>query len=104
MRMGRAKTSSMSAGRDRSTREQDETLLAIRDEFITLAQLLKMTGIVGTGGEAKYYLAETSVRVNGEPEQRRGRKLYPGDLVEPPGTTPVRLILKSDPDKKPNVD
>ena len=41
---------------------------------ITLAQLLKVAGILGTGGEAKYYLMETPVLVNGEPEQRRGKQ------------------------------
>jgi ribosome-associated protein len=37
---------------------------------------------VGGGGEAKALLAEGIVRVNGEPEARRGRQLHPGDSVE----------------------
>ncbi|GAK11983.1 S4 domain-containing protein YaaA [Geomicrobium sp. JCM 19039] len=56
--------------------------VTIQTEYITLGQLLKQGGVVGTGGMVKMILAEYDVRVNGEPEERRGRKLYPGDLVE----------------------
>jgi len=69
----------------------DEQHVAVKGDHITLGQLLKMAGIIGTGGEAKYYLSETIVQVNGEPEQRRGRKLRPGDLVIAPNAPPVRL-------------
>ena len=44
----------------------------IRGEMIRLGELLKLAGVVGTGGEAKYLLASTEVRVNGELESRRG--------------------------------
>lgn len=54
---------------------------AISMEYITLGQLLKETGIIDTGGMAKWFLAEHEVFVNGELENRRGRKLYPGDEV-----------------------
>ena len=50
-----------------------------------------MVGVIGTGGEAKYYLAMTNVLVNGEPEARRGKKLRPGDLVTAPGIAPIRI-------------
>ena len=54
-----------------------------KDEpFITLGILLKITGIIDTGGQAKYFLAENKVLVNGEEDNRRGRKLYHGDVVE----------------------
>lgn len=53
----------------------------IRGEMIRLGQLLKLADIVGGGGEVKLYLAESQVTVNGEPEQRRGRQLHPGDVV-----------------------
>lgn len=53
----------------------------INGEYIKLEQFLKMANIVSTGGEAKYYLMENKVLVNGEEENRRGRKLYPGDIV-----------------------
>ena len=53
----------------------------IRGEMIRLGELLKLAGVVGTGGEAKLLLASTEVRVNGELESRRGRQLHPGDEV-----------------------
>jgi ribosome-associated protein len=55
--------------------------IAIRGDTIRLGQLLKLAGIVGAGGELKAFLAEADVRVNGEPENRRGRQLHPGDAV-----------------------
>lgn len=48
---------------------------------IRLGQLLKLAGLVDTGGEAKHALAEGAVTVNGEVEQRRGRQLEAGDVV-----------------------
>ncbi len=53
----------------------------LRGEHVTLASLLKATGIATSGGAAKLLLAEGGVRVNGEPESRRGRKLRAGDEV-----------------------
>ena len=54
-----------------------------KDEpFITLGILLKITGVIDTGGQAKYFLAENKVLVNGEEDNRRGRKLYHGDVIE----------------------
>lgn len=49
--------------------------------YITLSQFLKKTGIAATGGQAKYLVKELDITVNGEKEDRRGRKLYPGDEV-----------------------
>ena len=49
---------------------------------ITLGQALKAANIVGTGGEAKIVIQGGEVRVNGEVETRRGRKLEKGDVVE----------------------
>lgn len=54
----------------------------ITTEYITLAQFLKLSGIVSNGGEAKFFLLENEVIVNHELENRRGRKLYPGYFVE----------------------
>lgn len=73
----------------------DQTFV-VRGDHVTLGQLLKIVGIIDTGGEAKLYLAETAVLVNGEPEQRRGRKLRPGDRVQAPGAPAVRLIAEPD--------
>lgn len=55
--------------------------IQIKDEYITLGQLLKLADIVSSGGEVKFYLSEHTPHVNGEAETRRGRKLYPGDIV-----------------------
>ena len=55
--------------------------IPIRGEMIRLGELLKLAGVVATGGEAKALLASTEVLVNGEPEPRRGRQLHPGDEV-----------------------
>ncbi len=49
---------------------------------ITLGQALKTANVVGTGGEAKVLIQAGEVKVNGEIETRRGRKLRRGDIVE----------------------
>ena len=49
---------------------------------ITLGQALKAANIIATGGEAKILIQGGEVRVNGEIETRRGRKLHEGDVVE----------------------
>ncbi len=54
----------------------------LTDNFMTLTQLLKEAGIVGSGGQVKWYLQETPVKLNGVTENRRGKKLYPNDVVE----------------------
>lgn len=56
--------------------------IKIHSEYITLGQLIKYLGIVNTGGEIKVFLSENSVFVNEMPENRRGKKLYPGDFVQ----------------------
>jgi len=53
----------------------------ITTDYIKLDSFLKGVNVVGSGGEAKIIIAEGQVRVNGETEMRRGRKLYPGDRV-----------------------
>ena len=53
----------------------------IRGHTIRLGQLLKLAGVAGSGADAKALLAAGGVSVNGEPEQRRGRQLHPGDVV-----------------------
>lgn len=66
------------------------TPFALRGEHITLDALLKATGLAGSGGEAKLRIQGGEVRVNGEPELRRGRKLRAGDEVVL-GTARVQL-------------
>ncbi len=53
----------------------------LRGEHITLDALLKASGLASSGGAAKALIAGGGVRVNGEPEGRRGRKLRVGDVV-----------------------
>lgn len=55
---------------------------ALNKEFITLGQLLKEVGIISTGGQAKYFLQENEVFFNGEPENRRGKKIRVDDEVK----------------------
>ncbi|HEY2636334.1 MAG TPA: RNA-binding S4 domain-containing protein [Solirubrobacteraceae bacterium] len=59
----------------------DAREISIRGETIRLGQLLKVAGLIDAGGEARAYLAEHEVLVNGEAEDRRGRQLHPGDEV-----------------------
>ena len=61
--------------------EKEKRTVKITTEYITLGQLLKLAQIIQNGGQAKSYLAENEVLVNGEPDQRRGRKLRPCDEI-----------------------
>lgn len=54
----------------------------IKDEFIKLGQLLKLASFVSSGVEAKMVIQDGLVKVNGEVETRRGKKIYPQDVVE----------------------
>ena len=56
--------------------------IAILSDYITLGQFLKYVGIIDSGALAKVFLAENTVFVNGEPENRRGRKLYADYIIE----------------------
>lgn len=55
--------------------------IIIRSEFITLAQLLKLSDVIASGGQAKHFLANNTVVINGVNDNRRGRKLYVGDKI-----------------------
>ncbi|XQP54965.1 MAG: S4 domain-containing protein YaaA [Mycoplasmoidaceae bacterium] len=55
--------------------------IVISSEFITLAQLLKFADVISSGGQAKDFLAQNTIVINGQNDNRRGRKLYPGDKV-----------------------
>ena len=56
--------------------------MKITTDHIKLDSFLKAVNAASSGGEAKLPIADGAVRVNGEVELRRGRKLYPGDRVE----------------------
>ena len=54
----------------------------LREEYIKLGQALKAAGFVSSGIEAKIVITEGEVKVNGETETQRGKKLREGDVVE----------------------
>ncbi|MBE6124162.1 MAG: S4 domain-containing protein YaaA [Erysipelotrichaceae bacterium] len=58
------------------------TKIKINTEYITLGQFLKFANIISNGSEAKFFLLENKIFVNGEKENRRGKKLYDGYLVK----------------------
>ncbi len=55
--------------------------IVLREEFIKLGQALKASGLCQSGSEAKEIIARGLVKVNGEIETRRGKKLYDGDII-----------------------
>jgi S4 domain protein YaaA len=68
----------------------------IKTDYITLGQLLKYLSYVGSGGEAKIFLEVKRILVNHEPENRRGKKLYPSDVVK---IEEDEFLIKSNEDK-----
>jgi len=66
--------------------------LEIGTEYVTLGQVLKMTDVISSGGMAKWFLSENEVLINGQVDQRRGRKLRDGDLVLIPGMEEFRIV------------
>ena len=56
--------------------------IEIRDDFIKLGQLLKLADLVSSGVEAKIVIQNGEVKVNGEVDTIRGKKIYPQDIVE----------------------
>ena len=61
-------------------------IIKLREEFIKLGQALKAAGLVESGVEAKEVIQDGLVKVNGEVDTRRGKKLYDGDIVSFDGT------------------
>lgn len=56
--------------------------MKINTDFITLGQFIKLINILDSGGMVKAFLQDQGALVNGELEHRRGRKLYPNDIIE----------------------
>ena len=56
--------------------------IKIKDDFIKLGQLLKLAGFCDSGVDAKFVIQDGLVKVNGEVETQRGKKLHNGDIVE----------------------
>ena len=61
-------------------------IVRIKDEFIKLGQVLKLAGLVDSGVDAKLVIQDGLVKVNGEIDTRRGRKIVVGDIVEYQGS------------------
>lgn len=66
--------------------------ITLNTEFITLGQFLKLADVIQSGGMAKWFLSEHEVFVNGEQDQRRGRKLRAGDKVQIAGVGEFVII------------
>ena len=56
--------------------------ITIYTEYVTLGQFLKLASIIQSGGEAKAYLLDAHCLINGEEDNRRGRKLRDQDQIE----------------------
>jgi ribosome-associated protein len=63
-------------------KEKDIKEIYIRDENIKLGQLIKLAGMVDSGLEAKLEIVNEKVKLNGNIETQRGKKVIPGDVVE----------------------
>lgn len=71
------------------------------DEYITLQALLKDIGIIHSGGAAKGFLAENTVLLNNETEQRRGKKIRVGDYISFPNRElTINLVAPSDKERQ----
>ena len=63
------------------------TEIIINTEYITLGQFLKLADIIQSGGEAKSFLAQNKVEIDGISDNRRGRKLRGGEVIQILGQT-----------------
>ena len=68
-------------------REETMETIKLRDEYIKLGQALKAAGVVGSGVDAKFVIEDGLVKVNGQVEYQRGKKLRAGDVVTFDGNT-----------------
>ncbi len=67
----------------------------INTAYIALGQFMKLVNLFESGGMIKSYLQDEGVNVNGVIEHRRGRKLYPDDIVEIEGFGSF-IVVKAD--------
>ena len=68
-------------------------VVEIEEEPIELYKILKFESMVQSGGEAKFVIAEGLVRVNGEVETRKSKKIIAGDIIEF-GEEKIQIIIK----------
>lgn len=66
--------------------------ITITSEYITLGQFLKFADLIPSGGMVKMVLQEYAIHVNDVREDRRGRKLYPGDKITIAGIGTYRIV------------
>ncbi len=76
---------------DRSRKNEEVETVEINTDFIKLDQLMKWANFTASGSEAKMHILEGRVKVNGNIEIRRGKKIYSGDTVEFEGE---RIVVK----------
>ena len=62
-------------------------VIHLREDYIKLGQALKAVGLVESGVDAKFVIQDGLVKVNGQVELQRGKKLVAGDVVEFDGET-----------------
>ncbi len=70
-----------------------DTTIQLETDFIALSALLKLAGVVGSGGEAKLLIRDGLVLLNGAEETRRGAKVRPGDQVVVQTEPAVRISV-----------
>ena len=63
------------------------TEIVINTDYITLGQFLKLADIIQSGGEAKSFLTQNKVEIDGISDSRRGRKLRGGEVIQILGQT-----------------
>ena len=56
--------------------------IKLREDYIKLGQALKAAGLVDSGSDAKSEILDSKVKVNGQVETQRGKKLHEGDIIE----------------------
>jgi len=56
--------------------------IKLRDDYIKLGQALKAAGLAPSGVDAKMLIQDGRIKINGNVEYQRGKKLYDGDIVE----------------------
>jgi len=66
-------------------------IVKIKTDYITLGQFMKFANLAAGGGDIKALLAMKTIKVDGELENRRGKKLYPGTVVEIEGEGIYRI-------------
>lgn len=55
--------------------------IKIKDKYIELAKLLKLAGLINTGGDFNFIKEIWTIKINNEVDNRKGRKVYIGDVV-----------------------